>query len=280
MSAARVNALAGLATDDAEQEVLAGRLTLVLQCLVSTLYCFSLTWQAWGAMLNNVKSCGTQFLHHHVAAETAAASQYVVHEQTEQCRCFVECSSATTTALEAPDPEGADRDLLRLRNSSVLQSPGDARAFRVHYHTAYAAGQPAVHSVKVGKQPGVHMCSCLQLAHRGLPCRHYFAVLLDDQSLQIDVGVIHPRWVTHRLAVRTGQTPAETRSQPVDAERLRAVQYLTMQVIKDKIEQLSGSVRGLKSKDEYVDRLLDLEASHVPRAAAAPAAEVVDVVSG
>ena len=40
---------------------------------------------------------------------------------------------------------------------------------------------------KIGKQPGVHMCSCLQLAHRGLLCRHYFAVLLHDLSVQLDV---------------------------------------------------------------------------------------------
>ena len=231
-------------------------------------------------MLENIKSCGTQFLHQHVAAETAAASQYVVHEQTEQCQCLTDCSSATTTAREAPDPEGADRDLLRLSHCSTLQTAGDTRVFHVHYHTAYASGQPAVHSVKVGTQSGVHMCSCLQLAHRGLPCRHYFAVLLHNQSLQFDVGIIHPRWFTHRLTVRTGHTVAETCSLPVDAERMRAVQYPTMETIKDKIEQLSGSVRGLKSKDEYVKRLLDLEASHVPRAAAAPAAEVVDVASG
>jgi hypothetical protein len=105
-------------------------------------------------------------------------------------------------------------------------------------------------------------------------------VLLYDQSLQFDVAVIHPRWFTHRLAVRTGHTAAETCSLPVDAERQRAVQYLTMETIKDKIEQLSWNTRGLKSKAEYVSRLLALEASHVARAAAAPAAEVVDVVSG
>ena len=107
--------------------------------------------------MNNVKSCGTEFLHQHVASNTAAAAQYVVHEQTEQCQCLAACSSATTAARAAPDPEGPDRDLLRLSNCSVLQSPGDARVFRVHHHTAYAAGQPAVHSAKVGPQLG---CPC------------------------------------------------------------------------------------------------------------------------
>ena len=217
-----------------------------------------------------------------MAAESAAAAQYVVHEQvasadTEQCQCLAEHNSAATAAREAPDPEGPDRDLLRLGNCSTQQSCGYAREFHVHYHTAYAAGQPAVHSVKVGTQPGVHMCSCLQLAHRGLPCRHYFAVLLYDQSLQFDVAVIHPRWFTQSTARGLArQTSADTCSLPValDTERLRAVQYMTMEVIKDKIEQLAGDVRGLKSKAEYVQRLLDLEASDPPRATAA--AEVVD----
>jgi hypothetical protein len=223
-------------------------------------------------MLKNIKSCGTHFLHQHVAAETAAAAQYVVHEQTEQCQCLAEHNSAATT-----DSAALDRELQRLDNCSTLQSCGDARVFQVHYHTAYAAGQPAVHSVQVGPQPGVHMCSCLQLAHRGLPCRHYFAVLLHDQSLRFDVAVIHPRWFT-RSTVRSLARPTaeETCDPPVDTERLRAVQYMTMETIKDKIEQLSGDVRGLKSKAEYVNRLLALEASHPPRAPAAAAAEAVD----
>ena len=230
-------------------------------------------------MLNNIKSCGTHFLHQHVAAETAAAALYVVHmasADTEQCQCLPEYNIAATAAHEAPDPEGPDRDLLRFGNCSTLQSLGDARVYHVHYHTAYAAGQPAVHVVKVDTQRGVHMCSCLQLAHRGLPCRHWFAVLLHDQSLQFDVAVIHPRWFTQSSSRGlTRQTSAETCSPPVpvDTERLRAVQYMTMEMIKGKIEQLAGDVRGLKSKAEYVERLLDLEASHPPRA---PAAAEVD----
>ena len=106
-------------------------------------------------------------------------------------------------------------------------------------------------------------------------------MLLHDQSLQFDVAVIHPRWFTRGTARGLArQTPAETCTPRVDAERLRAVQYMTMETIKDKIEQLSGSVRGLKSKAEYVERLLALEASDPPRAPVAATDEVVDVASG
>ena len=106
-----------------------------------------------------------------------------------------------------------------------------SRAFRVHYHIAYSRGLPAMHLVKIGKQPGVHMCSCLQLANRGLPYRHYFAVLLHDLSVQFDVRVMHPRWfirsTVQSLPARIGTTSPHIHS-PVDAERVRAVQYLTM----------------------------------------------------
>ena len=137
-----------------------------------------------------------------------------------------------------------------------------------------------MHSVKVGKQRGVHMCSCLQLAHRGLPCRHYFAALLHDQSVQFDVAVLHPRWFTHRLAVRSGHTAAETSSQPVDAERLRTVQHDHGDHRRQNRAALWERPRS-ESKAEYVSRLLALEASHPPHAAVANVANaVVDVVSG
>ena len=181
-----------------------------------------------------------------------------------QCQCLTACGSAASAPVEAPDPDGPDRDLIRLSNCSSLLSRGDAstRGFCVHYHTAYASGQAAVHLIKIGKQPGVHMCSCMELAQRGLPCRHYFAVLLHDQSVQFDLNVIHPRWFTRStirsLTARIGATPQDVRS-PADAERLKAVQYLTMDAIKGKIEQLSGNVRGLKSKAEYAERLVSVE---------------------
>jgi hypothetical protein len=105
------------------------------------------------------------------------------------------------------------------------------------------------------------MCSCLELAHRGLPCRHYFAVLLHDQSIQFDVDVIHPRWFTHptrRLTPPCCDSTPRLHS-PAHTERLKAIQYLSMDAIKHKIEQLGGDVRGLKSKAEYADRLVSLE---------------------
>ena len=115
----------------------------------------------------------------------------------QQCHCLAACDSTVSTTLEAPDPEAPARDLARLGSRSNLLRHGDAsaRVFRVHLHSAYASGTPSVHLVKIGKRAGVHMCDCLELAHRGLPCRHYFAVLLHNQSIQFDVDAIHPRWL-------------------------------------------------------------------------------------
>jgi hypothetical protein len=132
----------------------------------------------------------------------------------------------------------------------------------VHYHTAYASSAPTQHLVRVGLQAGVHMCSCLELAHRGLPCRHYFAVLLHDQSIQFDVDVIHPRWFTRptrRLTPPPCCDDTPKLYSPAHTERLKVVQYLSMDAIRHKIEQLAGDVRGLKSKAEYAERLISLE---------------------
>ena len=62
-------------------------------------------------MVNNVKSCGMHFLHQHVATETAAAAQYVVHEQvasadTEQC---------LWQNVIVPPPQHVERQTLRDR---------------------------------------------------------------------------------------------------------------------------------------------------------------------
>jgi len=122
-------------------------------------------------------------------------------------------------------------------------------------------------------------CSYLQLTHRGLPCKHYFAVLLHDQGLQSDVSVIPAGFTQSTARSLVKPTPAATCSLPVDAERLKAVQYMTTDIIKAKIEQLSGNVRGLKSKGDYVERPMALEASDSTRSPAT-ATEVVDVASG
>jgi len=60
------------------------------------------------------------------------------------------------------------------------------------------------------------------------------------------------------LPARIGTTSKHIHS-PVDAERVGAVQYMTMDAIKVRIEQLSGNVRGLTSKAEYAESLVLLE---------------------
>ena len=199
------------------------------------------------------------------AALTRRAHEPVLQENSmQQCHCLSACDSTVSATLEAPDPEGPARDLARLGSRSNLLRHGDAsaRVFRVHLHSAYASGTPTVHLVKIGKRAGVHMCDCLELAHRGLPCRHYFAVLLHDQSIQFDVDAIHPRWLvqsTARSSPEHTTPPLSGLRSTVEGERLRVLQRLSMDAIEKKIEQLSGNVRGLKSKAEYAERLVSLE---------------------
>ena len=149
-----------------------------------------------------------------------------------------------------------------MRTNSLSDAEDEtSRVFSVHYHTAYASSTPTQHVVRVGLQAGVHMCSCLELAHRGLPCRHYFAVLLHDQSIQFDVDVIHPRWFTHptRSSLPPCCDDTPRLHSAAHAERLKVIQYLSMDATRHKIEQLAGDVRGLKSKAEYAERLISLE---------------------
>jgi SWIM zinc finger len=176
-----------------------------------------------------------------------------------RCACSAQSNVTAGAALAPSDPEGVDRHLVRTDSLSNAHDE-TTRIFSVHYHTAYASGTPTQHVVRVGTQAGVHMCSCLELAHRGLPCRHCFAVLLHDQSLQFDVDVIHPRWLTpptKSLLPPCDDTPKLY--SPAYTERMKVVQYLSMDAIRHKIEQLAGDVRGLKSKAEYAERLVSLE---------------------
>ena len=189
-----------------------------------------------------------------------------------QCQCLAMRGSAVSVAVDAPDPEGPDRDLTRLGNRSDLLHPGDtsARVYHVHLHAAYAPGAPTLHLVKIGKQAGVHMCDCLELAHRGLPCRHYFAVLLHDQSIRFDLDVIHPRWFIRSsalssLPVRSDPSPPELPS-PEFTARVKEVQYFSKDALRESIEVLDGNVRGLKSKADYAKRLVSLEQAALGRA--------------
>ena len=57
--------------------------------------------------MNSVKSSGTHFLYQHVAAETAAAAQYVVHEQQasspQQARSFPPVAQCLTDTHNVDD---------------------------------------------------------------------------------------------------------------------------------------------------------------------------------
>eukprot|EP00953_Heterococcus_sp_UTEX-ZZ885_P035697 18415-Heterococcus_DN1.PRE.1 len=107
-----------------------------------------------------------------MAAETAVAAQYVVHEHARstqvdaaRCACVAQSNVTAGVALAPWEPEGVDRDLVRTDSLSDAQDE-TTRVFSVHYHAACASGTPTQHLLRVGLQAGVHMCSCLELAHR------------------------------------------------------------------------------------------------------------------
>ncbi|CAM9306029.1 unnamed protein product, partial [Sphacelaria rigidula] len=73
----------------------------------------------------------------------------------------------------------------------IADVPAEAVAI-VQYKLTTRASRPS-HLVVLG--PGkFHLCSCLQLLRRGLPCRHYFAVLPQMLEKMVDAGgeVQHP----------------------------------------------------------------------------------------
>ncbi|CAN0106251.1 unnamed protein product, partial [Sphacelaria rigidula] len=67
----------------------------------------------------------------------------------------------------------------------IADVPAEAVAI-VQYKLTTLASRPS-HLVVLG--PGkFHLCSCLQLLRRGLPCRHYFAVLPQMLEKMVDAG--------------------------------------------------------------------------------------------
>lgn len=42
---------------------------------------------------------------------------------------------------------------------------------------------------------GSHICSCLQIRHLGLPCRHFFAAILIYREYGFHINLIHKKWV-------------------------------------------------------------------------------------
>ena len=104
----------------------------------------------------------------------------------EGCKCF----SASAATADGVDLDGAERDVARtlvaLLDCSSLPS-ACIGVYHVHCAPRVTPHTPQVHTVVMGREPGVHMCTCLQLAHKGLPCRHFFAVLMQYPDLHFDV---------------------------------------------------------------------------------------------
>jgi hypothetical protein len=130
------------------------------------------------------------------------------------CDCAFPASPASTKVV---DLDEAERDAVRTSAGSIDCNnlpPGCCGVYHVHGHPRGNAHAPRLHTVLVGRDAGVHMCTCLQLAHKGLPCRHYFAVLLRYPALHFSAAAAHPRWLRGPALTRV-RFPARTTQRPV-----------------------------------------------------------------
>eukprot|EP00611_Tribonema_gayanum_P029104 TRINITY_DN768_c0_g2_i13.p1 TRINITY_DN768_c0_g2~~TRINITY_DN768_c0_g2_i13.p1 ORF type:complete len:121 (+),score=11.34 TRINITY_DN768_c0_g2_i13:1331-1693(+) len=106
----------------------------------------------------------------------------------------------------------------------------------------HATPDDAQHIVRIGKRPGAHLCTCLQLAHTGLPCRHYLAVVFNVKDIEFDLNV-HLRWLTRE--VQRGETAvvqqplAAPGAGPCAAEAATLAKA-TRQVLKSQAEAMWG----------------------------------------
>jgi hypothetical protein len=111
------------------------------------------------------------------------------------------------------NPDGDDCADIAFGAASIIEAleEMDADARRrlqvfVVWRLATYARQPSVHILVVADRQSVYACSCTLLARRGLPCRHYFAYLLQHNIIaRFCISAVHPRWLTtpqHELVHR------------------------------------------------------------------------------
>ena len=177
--------------------------------------------------------------------------------------------------------DGAERDVARtlvaLLDCSSLPS-ACIGVYHVHCAPRVTPHTPQVHTVVMGREPGVHMCTCLQLAHKGLPCRHFFAVLMQYPDLHFDVRAAHPRWLAGDAAARPVRQPARRPHQPAPppaqsepppeaaaAAAIRSSTHytklnrFTVAVLQGRLVANGGSALATRSKDRLIMACLQLE---------------------
>jgi hypothetical protein len=118
------------------------------------------------------------------------------------------------------------------------------------------------------------MCSCLQLPQRGLPCRHYFAVLLNHPGILFNIDVVHPRWLTVEVKQQAPSTSAPLAAAAAAAAATLAPEgtshplfKLTMPALKAQLEAKGAGVRGLKHKVDLVNAIIAYDRAAGPEGA-------------
>ena len=97
------------------------------------------------------------------------------------------------STFNTDDPENTDPDRQRVSLKYIIEHAWDD-SFQFIVTCVSANSTARVHYVLVDRF-GTHICSCMRLVRYGLPCRHYFAVMLRHRSIGFHLTICNPRCV-------------------------------------------------------------------------------------
>lgn len=210
-------------------------------------------------------SCSADLPLHSYLQGTEAASSMCFSQQSLHTSAPISTSSESNGSTNDSNPNIADQS----------DAAFHTRKFRVHYHPAMSRGIPQEHTVWVGKEPGVHICSCLALPHTGRPCPHFYAALMNFRDIGFHISVVHPRWLIKdpeyeqpkcsTSLSKHDELPVVS-ANPQHAAQVSSLTKLNIAQLKEKILLKGENVRGLKFKAQFIEKIISLEHQQVEHA--------------
>jgi MULE transposase domain/FAR1 DNA-binding domain len=74
-------------------------------------------------------------------------------------------------------------------------SEHDARKIREIWVITYQLKENTRPHFLLVLQDGLHFCTCYQMMQSGIPCKHFFGILLNSEEIYFHVNLINPRWL-------------------------------------------------------------------------------------